>query len=300
MIEAGPPAGFGALAASGLRAAEPAGVVGNVERSSSPAGDGRALRACVEGGAGLVIAVGPLVENAVDAIAVTHPAQRFAVVDGSIQSLTHRPPNVTGLIFKAEQAGYLAGYGAGLWLRANRVPARRIAGAVGGLDVPPTDRYLAGFRYGVLQADPKAKVQIDFAEGAGNRSDCAKTALDEIHGGAAVVLAAADGACAEGILGAVRTKHSFAVVTDTEPASAGAWLLGSAVKRVDVVVRAAILAYRAGRLHGGTDIPYGVAQDGVGYGAWSPVVPGWIRRAVANRLRLLKAGRLGVVPAALS
>ena len=59
-----------------------------------------------------------------------------------------------GLLFREQEAGYLVGYAAGMWAKTHNGKA---VGSVGGLKIPPVDRYIAGFQYGAKKADPGIK-----------------------------------------------------------------------------------------------------------------------------------------------
>ena len=72
---------------------------------------------------------------AVDNVARTFPDVDFAVVDASQQAQDAKPPNVRGLLFKEQQAGYLVGYLAGL-LNAKEAGSKQTIGAVGGQKIP--------------------------------------------------------------------------------------------------------------------------------------------------------------------
>ena len=58
----------------------------------------------------LVIGMGVFAAPAIDRVATEFPETRFAIIDVAHDELTHRPKNVLGLAFSAEQAGYLAGH----------------------------------------------------------------------------------------------------------------------------------------------------------------------------------------------
>ena len=105
----------------------------------------------MQSGAGVTIGVGFLMTDAMDAIASSYPKNKFAIVDVDVTSMKHKPKNVEGLLFKEQEAGYLVGYAAGLWAKSQAATA---VGSVGGLKIPPVDRYIAGYQFGAKKADP--------------------------------------------------------------------------------------------------------------------------------------------------
>ena len=88
----------------------------------------RDLRRVPATGPGSRSASGTRIATAVDQVATAFPARAFAIVDVDVRTLIHRPANVEGLLFKEQEAGYLAGYAAGLWAsQAQATPSARSA-----------------------------------------------------------------------------------------------------------------------------------------------------------------------------
>lgn len=279
-------------AEAGLMAAERHGVTATLIRSTSAASALTGLRACVRGGAGLTIGVGYLMEAPMNAVATAYPGRAFAIVDASVRTLPSRPRNVQGVLFRTEQAGYLVGYAAGLWVKDQGGTA---VGSVGGLKIPPVDRYIAGFEAGAKRAFPAVKTFHTYAQSLTNASKCRTAALSQIADGSLVELAAA-GDCGAGVLSAARTKGVFGIGTEPDRGRTGEWVMTSAVKRIDVAVGSVIASARAGTLKTGVDIELGARDDGIGYGAWSSLVSLKIRAAVARQLQLVRAGVVANIP----
>ena len=77
-----------------------------------------------------VVATGGVAAPAIDKVATGFPETRFAIIDVAHDDLAHRPENVVGLVFREEQAGYLAGHLAALVLRLS--PGEEVISSVGG------------------------------------------------------------------------------------------------------------------------------------------------------------------------
>ena len=276
------------LAADGLRSAAGKGIAVRLVTARSAQDEEGGLRSCVAWGAGLTIGVGFWSAPALDTVATAFPARRFAALGVDVESLAHRPPNVVGVVFRAEQAGYLAGYAAGLWAKARH---GETVGAVGGLKIPPVDRLIAGFRFGASRADRDVQTLIDYAGSFTGTAECRRRALAQIAHGSLVEFAVAGG-CGAGVVAAA-SEHGVQAI-DTEVNGASPWLMTRALERPDLAVRAVVDAAAAGRLRTGVNDVFGAARGGIGLGAWSPAVPASIRSAVARRYRLLKAGRIAV------
>ena len=72
-------------------------------------------------------------------------ALRQALVDlgkTNPQAVSRLPKNVQGTVFRAEEAGYLAGYLSGLM--EERRPGRDVVGSVGGYDFEGVNRWIVG------------------------------------------------------------------------------------------------------------------------------------------------------------
>ena len=286
---------FNLLAAAGLQAAERRGVVGREAHATAQAGYERELRACAQDGAAITVAVGYGMASAVDRIATEYPRAAFAVVDVDVRTLPHRPANVTGVLFREQQAGYLAGFTAGLWAAAHDGAA---VGAVGGLDIPPIERALAGFRFGAKRAQPGLRVLTSYSGDFSVPAKCERQALGQLARGSAVEFAVA-GTCGAGALTAARAKGAVAIAFGADPGSGAHWVLATALERVDVAVEATVLDARGGRLRAGKNTFFTVANGGIGVGGWSARVPPAMRRAVSRQVALLAADRLPAIPTTL-
>ena len=284
---------FNHLAYVGLQKAQKAGVKGRVIQSHSPSDYIPNLKACVESGAGITIGVGFLMADSMDAIATSFPNNKFAIVDVDATSLKHKPKNVEGLLFKEQEAGYLVGYAAGLYAKAKGGTA---VGSIGGLKIPPVDRYIAGFQYGAKKADPGIKTLNDYSQDFVVQAKCKEKALNQIASGSVVEFQVA-GQCGLGVLDAARSKGVFGIGVDADQGYLGSHVMTSALKKVDVAVFSAINAAKGGKLKGGTNITFGAKDNGVGYGSWSQKVSPAIKAAVAAQYNLLKAGKIKGIPA---
>jgi len=283
---------FNHLAYVGLQAAQKSGVKGRVIQSASGSQYIPNLSACAKSGAGITIGVGFLMTDAMDAVATAFPKSKFAIVDVDVTGLKHKPKNVEGLLFKEQEAGYLVGYAAGMYVKANGGSA---VGSVGGLKIPPVDRYIAGYQFGAKKADPGIKTYNDYSQNFVAQSKCKEKALNQIAQGSTVEFQVA-GQCGLGVLDAAHEKNVFGIGVDADQGYLGPWVMTSALKKVDVAVNSAILAAKGGKLKGGANVVFGASVNGVGYGKWSPRVSASIKNAVATQFTLLKAGRVRGIP----
>ena len=279
---------FNHLAFVGLQTAEKSGVKGRVIQSKSGADYIPNLKACVTGGAGITIGVGFLMTDAMDAIATAYPKSKFAIVDVDVTSMKHKPKNVEGLLFKEQQAGYLVGYAAGLYVKAS---GGTTVGSIGGLKIPPVDRYIAGYQFGAKKADPGIKVLNDYSQDFVKQAICKEKALNQIANGSTVEFQVA-GQCGLGVLDAAKEKKVFGIGVDADQGYLGPQVMTSALKKVDVAVFAAAKAAQSGGLKTGINAVFSAKNGGVGIGKTSPKVPASMVKATKAILAQLAAGKI--------
>jgi basic membrane protein A len=214
----------------------------------------------------LSIAVGFLMAEAVNTVASKFPSDNFAIIDYSAAGLKDKPTNVEGLLFKEQEAGYLAGYLAGLWAKDNDA---KVISTVGGQKIPPVDHYIAGYQAGAKKAYPGIETLNGYSQDFVDQAKCKEIALDQIAKGSKVVFQVA-GQCGLGALDAAKEKGVQGIGVDADQAYLGAHILTSALKKVDVAVYDAIKRAQDGKFKGGTDVVATVANDGVGIGKIGP------------------------------
>ena len=143
---------FNFLANKGLEDAEgDLGVEGRVLISKSNGDYVPNLTTLAQQQYDLSVSVGFLMGEATATVAGKFPDNNFAIVDFPASGLKGKPQNVEGLLFKEQEAGYLAGYLAGLWAKDNNATT---VSTVGGQKIPPVDHYIAGFQAGAKAANP--------------------------------------------------------------------------------------------------------------------------------------------------
>jgi basic membrane protein A and related proteins len=110
----------------------------------------------------VVVTVGFLMTDATVAAAAGTPTTRFIGVDQGYDPAAVTSKNVTGLIFPEDQAGYGAGYLAGLMTKTNKL------GQVLGLEIPPVQKFAKGFEAGAKAANPAVTVATVYHPAADN------------------------------------------------------------------------------------------------------------------------------------
>jgi basic membrane protein A and related proteins len=210
----------------------------------------------------LIIPVGFLMADAVNTVATQLPDAQFAIIDSPAGDLKDKPKNVQGLLFRENEAGYLAGYLAGLWAKDNNATA---VSTVGGQKIPPVDAYIAGFQAGAKKAFPQVTTLNGYSQDFVDQAKCKEIALDQISRGSKVVFQVAGG-CGLGALDAAKEEGVQGIGVDADQSYLGDHILTSAIKKVDVAVFEAVKRAQEGQFKGGIDVIATVENGGVGLG----------------------------------
>jgi basic membrane protein A and related proteins len=298
VFDPGGPTGAYAHEVVGLqRAVRRFGVTGRVVTLSPKEDWTTALSTLAAQRYNLIIRIGAFRIGAVDAAARTFPKTRFAVVDGPVEALPHRPKNVMGTVFREEQAGYLAGYLAGLVER--RGPGKDVISSVGGIKYFAVDAFIAGYQAGARKADPGITTLNAYSNSFVDPTKCRAVALNQIAKGSRVVFNVA-GACGLGALQAAKEHGIWGIGVDKDQSVLGPYILTSAVKGVGGIATFEIIrAFVMGKFLGGRNLVFDIQNRGVGLGKISPQVPRSFIARVETIRRRIASGEIRI-PTALS
>lgn len=230
----------------------------------------------ISGGSKGIVTVGFLMGAVTGEMGKANPETNFAIVDFSVTDDAIKSlPNVRGLLFKEQEAGYLAGYLAGKLENSNAARLnkdKKVIGAVGGLKIPPVDRYIAGYKAGAEAASPGITVLVGYSQSFTEQDKCKDQSLAHIEKGSDIEFQVA-GTCGLGTLSAAKDKGIWGIGVDADQAYLGDHILTSAMKRVDVAVKKAVTDMQSGSFTGGSDEVFDLKAGGVGLGAVSSEVP---------------------------
>ena len=283
--------GFNQLAFEGLkRAGRELGIETRVVESKSTADYVPNYASLARQGFDLIIGVGFAQGDAIDTAAARFPNTKFAIVDVDQTGLKHTPSNLVGLLFKEQEAGFLAGYLAGL--EAKRENATTI-GSVGGFKEPPVDRFIAGYQAGAMEAMPGIETLNGYSSDWDDQAKCKELALNQIARGAQIVFQVAGG-CGLGALDAAREKNVWGIGVDADQSFLGPHVLTSALKRVDQAVFETIQTVVDDSWQGGRNLTFGLGENGVGLGKISSKVPQEDLDALENVKDRIRSGEISV------
>ena len=234
------------------KAGEELGVEVNYLESATDADYQPNMETFVDEDYDLIISVGYMLADATREAAEANPDTKFAIIDDSSIDL----PNVTSLMFKAEQASYLVGYVAGLTTKTNNI------GFVVGMTNETMNQFGYGYCAGAIDANPDITVQQFNANSFADSATGKTMANTAITNGADIVFQAA-GATGLGVIEACHEAGVYALGVDSDQSSiAPKTVLTSAMKRVDNAVYDAVQELIDDKLEGGVQT-FDLAAGGV-------------------------------------
>lgn len=217
----------------------------------------------------IVFAIGD--PEAAERAARAFPKVRFLLSDIPVTALGGgHLKNVETFVLRVQEAGFLAGYLAGLIEK--RRPGRDVISSIGGFPIPQVDSFIAGYQAGARRADPGITTLNAYSHDFVGPAKCRSIALAQISRGAGTVFPVA-GPCGLGALDTAREKHVWGVGVDVDQSFVGPHILTSVVKRYDVALYTELRALKNGTFRTGGTTSLGLKDDGVGLGRISPKVP---------------------------
>jgi basic membrane protein A and related proteins len=289
--------GFNEFSINGFeRAQEELGVDGRVYVSESGDDYLPNLTASVDDGHDLTVAIGFLIQPSVVEVATEATDLSFAGVDqfygeepecGGEDQAPCALPNVLGLQFPSEEAGYLAGIVAAGITETNTVST------VGGVKIPPVDNWIAGFRQAVQDTNPDIELLNAYSQDFVDAAKCKEIALDQIAQGSDVVFQVA-GQCGLGALDAACQEGVFAIGVDADQSFAGDCVVTSALKPLELAVFETIKAAQEGTFEGGTNRFFGIEEfpDAELLAPMTDAVPADVQAAVEEAKQKLISGEI--------
>ncbi len=224
----------------------------------------------VDGDYGLVVTTGFMFAEAITEAQNTHSDTHFILVDAVVDGIQE---NVTAVLFAEEEAGFLAGVAAAVENKTGKV------GFIGGMEIPPVQKFGWGFVAGVAYANNTYETNVDVAEYIYEGS------FDNVQGGTALaagmydkgidIIFTAAGGVGGGAINEAKARKTegddvYIIGVDVDQYEHGLMddgssvILTSAMKRVDNVVYSLIKDYAEGNIKGGEVVVFDVKAGGVG------------------------------------
>ncbi len=243
----------------------------------------------------LVIAVGFLMTNATWKVAKQFPDVKFAIIDGAPandKGDTENLPNVANLFFKEQEAGYLVGVIAATMAKDKVGKAtHNTVCSMGGIPIPPVDRYIAGYQDAVKTLSPSTTILNGYSNDFVDQAKGKEVGLNHISKGCDILFQVAGGS-GLGYIAAAKEKGVYAIGVDADQIDvAPGTVITSALKRVNKAVYDTTKAVKDGKFKAGDNF-FSAANDGIGYGKTDPVVPDAAKKAADQALADMKSGKL--------
>jgi basic membrane protein A and related proteins len=258
------------------------------------------LTGLAEDGAQLVFGVGFLMIEQIQEAAKANPKTLYAGIDHTYFNAI--PSNLVGISYREQEAGYLAGIVAGsmtlkYYKNSPLLNDKNVIGAVLGMDIPPVERYYAGYIAGARSVNPAVDVRSITVGSFGDRAKGKEAALALIDQGADIIIQLA-GLTGMGVIDAARERKIFAIGADVDQnAAAPDYVLTSAMKGTTASVYVTIKELVAGTLKGGQNRVFGLAEGAIDLAPFhqhDSTVPQAVKDAVARAKADIASGKIKV------
>lgn len=261
------------------------GIKASYQESKQDADYPANLETLYDAGSDLIWGIGFKMADSILKAAKQNPKQKYGIIDYSFGDKT--PANVVGVMFKAEEGAFLAGY------IAAKMSKTRTIGFIGGMSVPIIHAFQYGFKAGAKFADPKITILEQHAESFTDAAKGKAIANQMISKKADVVFHAA-GAVGDGVIEAAKEKNKMAVGVDRDQNYlAPKNVITSSMKRVDTAVFEVTKDLKNGVFKGGTTLNYGLKEGAVDIApSTSKMVPAALLTEVTALKKKLAEGKI--------
>ncbi len=233
---------------------------------------------------------------------------KFVLIDGMPHAGDWNPVvknNTVSIFFAEHEAGFLAGVATALQLQEGPV------GFVGGMEIPPVQKFNWGFQQGVAYANEKLGTKI----GLDPKNFVYQGTFYEVQAGTQIAAAmydrgvkaifAAAGGVGVGVINEAKSRvqggqQVWVVGVDVDQYESGVYadnksiILTSAMKRIDNAAYDMIKAELEGKFPGGQMLTFDITNNGVGIPAKNPNLSADVMKKVNEIYELMKAGKIKV------
>ena len=192
-----------------------------------------------------------------------YPEVNFAIIDKEYDEETLKEcPNLTGVMFRAQECSFEVGYAAALATKTGKV------GFVGGIGGNIIDQFEYGYRSGVAYANKETgknvQVDVQYAESFSDQAKAKAIATKMMQNDCDIVFHAA-GQAGLGVIEAAKEQGKMYIGCDKDQSSiAPEYAFTSAVKRCDIALQETTLRKLNGENIGGKNLYYGAKESATG------------------------------------
>lgn len=264
----------------------------------------------VAAGYKFIVTPGFKFETTIFAAQTKHKDSKFVLIDGSPHAgdWTSVVGNNTVSIFFAEhESGFLAGVAAAQQIKTGEF------GFIGGMEIPPVQKFNWGFQQGIAYANKNFGTSITMKEenviyeGSFERIEAGQQLAATMYdNGVKAIFAAAGGVgigvIQEAVARAEAGEEAWVIGVDVDQYAAGIYgtkqdksvILTSAMKYIDQAAYDMIKAEKAGTFPGGKTLTFDAKNNGIGIPKTNPNLSAEIQASVATVFAKLKDGSLVV------
>jgi basic membrane protein A len=256
-----------------------------------------------------IVAPGFKFETAIFAAQDKYSDAKFVLIDGAPHSADDTTavvkPNTVSIFFAEHESGFMAGVATALQLKEGE------AGFIGGMEIPPVQKYNWGFQQGIQYANDnfgtKVSIKKENVVYQGTFSDVPagqQIAASMYDRGVKVIFTAAGGvgvgAIQEAITRGEKGNEVWIVGVDVDQYQDGmlkngkSIILTSAMKKIDQAAYDMVKAETEGKFPGGQTLTFDSKNDGVGIPAENPNLSQDTMTKVNEVFAKLKSGEIKV------
>lgn len=238
-----------------------------------------AINDLVDAGYKIIVTPGFKFETAVNEAAGKHTDTTFILIDGSTHSGDYKfvkHDNVVCVFFNEHEAGFLAGVAAALSTKTGKL------GFIGGMEIPPVQRFGWGYKAGVKYANQKYGTKAEIVDyiyqGTFDQTAAGQTLAAGMYDKGVDIIFHAAGGVGVGVFNEAKNRvkkgenvyvigvdvdqYEFGKISDDK--NAKSVTLTSAMKRIDVAAYNYIDSKLNGKFPGGEIITLTLKDNGVG------------------------------------
>ena len=263
-----------------------------------------------DAGFSLIVTPGFKFEPAIFVAQEKYPKTKFVLIDGVPNNgafdATRKEkvgPNTVSIFFAEHESGFLAGVAASLQIKSGDF------GFIGGMEIPPVQKFNWGFQQGVAYANKSMGTQISLKpenviyQGTFHDVAAGQQLAAQMYDKGVKAIFAAAGGVGVGAINEAKTRAAkgvWIIGVDSDQYSHGIYsgdksiVLTSAMKRVDSAAYDMIKAEKDGKFPGGQTLIFDAKKDGVGIPAVNPNLSEEVSKQVAGVLADIKSGKIVV------
>lgn len=256
----------------------------------------------------MIVCPGFKFETAIFKAQDKYPDTKFVLIDGNPQAGDGKAVvknNTVSIFFAEHESGFLAGVATALQLKEGEV------GFIGGMEIPPVQKYNWGFQQGLKYANQNLGTKITikpenvvYQGSFDNVAAGQQLAAQMYDKGVKAIFAAAGGvgvgAINEAKARAKAGKQVWIVGVDVDQFADGVYngqksiILTSAMKKIDQAAYDMVKAEKDGKFQGGKTLLFDSKNNGVGIPAKNPNLSDDVTKKVAEIFTKLQSGDIKV------